>query len=305
VSSIDPNLIAAFLDVASSGNISAAASRQRLTPSALSQKIKALENQVGKSLFTRKRTGVVLNREGESLQRACLNFQKDLKSVANWIDEHRGTVSGEVRITMAFGLFSYEMPGFMKIFTKKNPDVFIVVKGLSSSAEVEEAVLNGDSDIGMIVGGCRKPSLKTRCIMRDNSILMVCSPDYYLAGKKVITKEALKGARILWHGSHRNRSFQEICRKTGVSFYDNENKLSLPDMESCKKHVLQGIGVAFISEMYLREELKSGRVVRLPGFRMNKPLNLISRNEKYELSAVTCFKNELVKYCSKIDKVSR
>lgn len=103
--------------------------------------------------------------------------------------------------------------------------------------------------------------------------------------------------RIIWHGDYTNRSFKEICNQIGIDFYCNSNKLVLPDMESCKRYVFKGLGIAFIAEMYLRHELQKGEIIALPGFKMNRPIYLISRNEKYALPVVTAFKKELMKYC--------
>lgn len=54
--------------------------------------------------------------------------------------------------------------------------------------------------------------------------------------------------------------------------------------------------------MYIRNELKEGEIVSLPGFKMNGTINLISRNEKYESPAIKAFKNELIAYCAVLDK---
>src|SRR5882724_8644551 len=60
----------AFRAVARTQNLRAAADELHLTPSAVSQQIKLLEEQIGLLLFDRRGRRVVLNAAGEALQRA-------------------------------------------------------------------------------------------------------------------------------------------------------------------------------------------------------------------------------------------
>jgi len=57
----------AFLRVAKLGSAKAAASELALSPPALSRRIKALEDFIGKSLFDRRAQAMVINADGETL----------------------------------------------------------------------------------------------------------------------------------------------------------------------------------------------------------------------------------------------
>lgn len=297
---IDMNVVLAFLEVAKAGNISTAAATLHITPSAVSQKIKALEVSLGKCLFVRKRQGVELSQHGIELFKTCQNLQKDVKRINDLFGSRTTKLSGDITITTPAGLLSYELPDFVKGFLEKYPDIFITVRSVSSSATVEDEVQNARCDLGIIVGKCKKMALRSVLLTPNDKILMICSSEHALAKKKSIRKSDLLNTRLIWHGSYQNRSFHDVSRQIGIKLYKIKHKLCLPDMESCKKHVLTGTGISFISEMYIRDELKSGKIVALPGFKMNKQVFLISRNEKYESSAISTFKKALIDYCSKI-----
>lgn len=64
-------LLAAFFQVAKTRNFTRAASALHITQSALSQRIKQLEEELGVALLVRERTGAVLTGEGERLLRYC------------------------------------------------------------------------------------------------------------------------------------------------------------------------------------------------------------------------------------------
>lgn len=64
---IDPSLLQAFLAAARAGNFSRAAAAQHLTVSALSHRMRQLEQRLGRSLFARGPRGVSLTAEGQRL----------------------------------------------------------------------------------------------------------------------------------------------------------------------------------------------------------------------------------------------
>ena len=71
----------AFQAVAAHGTVHAAAKSLHITQTGVTQRIKAIENQLSTSLFVRSRSGMTLTQEGEVLLRYCYSF---------------GTLEGEV-----------------------------------------------------------------------------------------------------------------------------------------------------------------------------------------------------------------
>jgi DNA-binding transcriptional LysR family regulator len=130
---------------------------------------------------------------------------------------------------------------------------------------------------------------------------MVCSKDYFLAKKKKIGADDLAGAKMILHTDKKSRTYANICKSLGLSPATMLGVLRLPSMDDCKYYALKGLGVAFIAEMYVRDELRDGRLVRLPGLSMRSPVSLISRNEKYESPAISAFKEAFVEHCRKMD----
>ena len=70
-----PNILA-FMTIAECGTVSAAAKKLGLTQTAATQRIKALEKQLGFSLFLRSRTGMKLTEEGRTLLRSGLQARE-------------------------------------------------------------------------------------------------------------------------------------------------------------------------------------------------------------------------------------
>jgi len=299
---IDLNLIHAFLEVSKAGSMSLAAQELKITESAVSQRIAALEGQIGEILFLRKRSGVALNKFGRELLEIAQNIDVDIHKIKNWIKVKKDYIGGEVSITTITSLTTQVFPFFLKRFFKKHNEVNVILKH-GITVDIEEDVMSGASDIGIIVGKPQKVILKMKQLMLHNRMLSVCSPDYFLAKKKKITKEDFNKASIIWNSNKRSRTYRRICKEIGITYGRRPRDIQLPNMESCKKYVLNGMGVAFMSKSLIYEELKRKKIVALPGFDLRCDIYMITRNEKYESPTVSIFKKELIKYCQEHDRM--
>ncbi|MFH1728690.1 MAG: LysR family transcriptional regulator [Pseudomonadota bacterium] len=297
---LDINLIKVFMEVTKTGNILRASKNLRITQPGVSQKIKQLESHLGESLFIRKRSGMELNHAGNEFLLICNNIKNELDRLDNWIINKKPEVSGHIHITTVSSFITYVFPKFLKIFFEKYPEAKFTVKDARISEHVEENLIKGKSDIGIIIGRCKKDSLKIQKLS-ENHILMVCSKDYFLAKKKNITRDDLDKARIFSHAEAHSRTSKFIAKELGYPSEKDFGDIFLNDMEACKAHVLEGLGIAFVAKMYIKDELKKGKLVALPGFNMNRPAYIVSRNEKYESPLLKIFKKEFVDYCKDLD----
>lgn len=295
---LDLDTIQAFLEVAKVGSISHASKKIRVTQPAISQRIKILEHYLGESLFNRKRSGMELNNRGQEFFALCADIKKNLDFIEDWRKNKQGKIEGHIHITTISSFISYVFPKFLKNFLKKYPKVNVTID-VRTSAFVEEKVLKSDSDLGVIVGLCKRESLKIQKLC-DNNVLMVCAPSYFLAKKKRITKQDLEKARVLMHADTHSRTVKIISKELGFSSEKDFGDIYLIDMEACKAHAVEGIGVAFVAKIYIGKELRDKKLVALPGFSLDRPIYLISRNEKYESQLIQVFKKEFVEYCRKL-----
>jgi LysR family glycine cleavage system transcriptional activator len=115
----------AFLRVAKLGSAKAAASELALSPPALSRRIKALEDFIGKSLFDRRAQAMVINADGETLLAAV---EPAMDTMAEAVEELAGR-GGEYRLRLGLlPLFGSQrliprLPELRKAFPKLHIDV--------------------------------------------------------------------------------------------------------------------------------------------------------------------------------------
>lgn len=292
---MDIETIRSFLEVSKTHNVSVAAKNLSVTQSAISQRIRALEQTLGQSVFVRKYDGLELNSFGNEFLATCKDIHHNIEVLDDWVNRQKNQVSGHLKIATISSMIGHVLPKFLKIFFKKYPNVKFTIDD-STSKYIEEDVLNGDYDIGMIVGDCKKNSLKSLKIM-ENRVYMVCAKDYPLAQKKKITEADLKKARLIWDSEKSSRTVAQIVRKLGLRSIDDLGGIYLSDMESCKNYAVQGLGVTFVADEHMRAELAQGKLVKLGNFLTDKAIYMISRNDKYQSYLIKTFKEAFIKFC--------
>lgn len=297
---IDLNLIQAFLVVARLGGINQAARKLALTPSAVSQKVKAIEAMAGKSLFLRKQSGMELNADGKKLYEMCKQIEKHGARIEEWFGEAKNEVSGEIRISSIPLVSGYIFESSLKNFLEKYPKIQVSIDAAPSDV-IEDIVLKGAADIGIIAGECKKPSLKSMCLLSNNNVLAVYSP---AKGKK-ITLQDIKRSTLILHGSTQSRTTKEIYKKIGLHKIKNAKYLLVPDMDTAKRLATSGTGIAFVAKMYVMDELKKGILAAADGFVLRRSIYMISRNDKYQSKAVSALKGEVISHCRRLDEEFR
>ena len=171
---IELQYVSTFLEVAKSKSMKDAAQKMRLTQPAITSRIKNLEQQVGCSLFYRRRSGMELNDDGKEFFKLSVGLDRELEKIDYLIQNKKGDVSGKIVVACPSTFMSYILPGFLKIFLQRYPKVSVSIFSVISQV-VEESVIKGDSNIGVIIGRSVKNSLKIQELC-DSHMVMVCSP---------------------------------------------------------------------------------------------------------------------------------
>ncbi len=122
---MDIALLRSFAAVAESGRMTQAAKSLHLTQSAVSQRIKRLEDQLGLALFERRADAAHLTRDGERFlgrARRLIVFHDEM------LREMRGgDFAGEVRFGVPHDVVGTIMPAILGKFHKLHPNVLVTL----------------------------------------------------------------------------------------------------------------------------------------------------------------------------------
>jgi len=165
IRNLDPGLVRAFVTVAATRNMTAAADQLNLTQGAVSQQIRRLEDVLQTALFDRGQRGLRLTRQGERLLSLSNRFL-----ALN--DEILATMRGEpeavsVRFGLPYDLVTSWLPKVLPGFAEARPRVDIdLVCG--ASMELRARLEAGELDVAII----EEPAATARgeCLRRERLV---------------------------------------------------------------------------------------------------------------------------------------
>jgi DNA-binding transcriptional LysR family regulator len=207
-----------FVAVAEELNFSRAAQRLHIAQPALSNQIKALENELGVQLLERTRRIVRLTEAGKTL----LADARPLLAGAQMAELHaRGAQKGEtgtLHIGYVFTTANAQLASIIKAFRQGYPGVEPDLAQLATGAQIA-GLKNRQLDVGFVRPPVTAPEIETEVIGEEKMVLAVAAGDP-LAKKKQLTWQDLDGRTVLSvHPTVANyyyESFFALCRQHKV-----------------------------------------------------------------------------------------
>lgn len=120
---LDWDKLRVFHAAAEAGSFTHAAEVLRLSQSAISRQVSALEHDVGVPLFNRHARGLVLTEQGELLYRTAHDVLMQLENVKNRLADTTDTPSGTLRVTTTVGLGTGWLTERSKEFLDLYPEI--------------------------------------------------------------------------------------------------------------------------------------------------------------------------------------
>lgn len=237
-----------FCEVYLKKNYSHAAGVLKLTQSAVSQQVRALEKELGISLFE-KENRTLPTAAADYLFKEGMKILARIEDIKNGLFHVSGVGSGTVRFGMIDVAAIWLLPGVLKRFKKKHPHVKMeaVVK---TSAELVELVERHELDFAIVVTNNVAESLNVKHIYQD-SIVAVVPKGSSLNHKRLSVKE-LKGEPLIIYpmSSFSRMLVEDVFRKNGVVPTVN---MEMHYPSAILSLVEQGMGVGLVSELSAKE----------------------------------------------------
>lgn len=250
-----------FLAVCQTRNYTRAAQMLSITQPAVSQHIKYLEEYFGVKLFQMKGKQIMLTSEGEEVYQLArilnLNIMK--------FKEHLLTDTGKKEIS--FGatktIGEFIMPSIIATYVKEYPHRVMKMK-VGSTSELLDKVKYGEMDFAFIEGPFDEQEFEVLEFMEERYV-PVCSPEFDLAGRKVTIEELMKYPLILKEEKRDGGSDIEQWLLQMNRSIDSFKAVHLVDnLPVVKEMVKNNIGISFLYETSVREELLKGSLVSIP-----------------------------------------
>ena len=259
---LDPKLYS-LLAVAATGNFTRAAEQLSLTQPAVSQHVRALEQELNVRIFDRVNNMIRLTHEGEIVvkyAKRMIALQENMKSELT--NEKLQITSLTVGITHTAE--SNAIAEALARYVRCHENV--TVKVITGSADKLCTMLkNYEIDLAIIDGKKPDPELNYLMLDTDNLVLIV-SPNHRLARKNSATISDLKQEHLILRlsNSTTRKLFVSALECSGMSLNEFNVVLEMDSIATIKDLIRRDFGVSVLARSACMDEISKRKIVALP-----------------------------------------
>lgn len=171
---MDINLARTFLEIASSGSFLRAAQRLHLTQTAVSARVRTLEDLLGKALFVRNRAGATLTPAGERFSRYALILVQAWEQARHQMAVPAGR-EGVLTIGCEVSLWEPLLLDWLLRMRRDAPQLALRTEvGLSDP--LLNRVSEGTLDIAVVYAPHQRPGLRVELLREEKLVMVTASP---------------------------------------------------------------------------------------------------------------------------------
>lgn len=253
--------LSAFLAVAELSSFTGAAARLQVSPSAVSQSIRALEQRLGVALLNRSTRSVRLTEAGARYLERIAGPLRELDAAAEDLGGEADKPSGLLRLSIARAAYMTVMRPVIAPFLAAYPDIQLE---MVIDNTIVDIIARG-FDAGMRFGDLVDGDMVAAPVGPRLSAQLIASPDYIarrgapahpseLLGHDCISfQHATSGQMEQWAFQRGEERFELAIR----------GRLIVNDSTAMAQAVLDGAGIGYMTNGFIERFFQEGRLVRL------------------------------------------
>lgn len=241
-----------FLVVVRYGSLRSAAEALFVAQSTLTHRIRQLENDLGTELFTRHSGGVVLTAVGERFVSTATSIVEQMQEFSRQVQQ-----APPLRIVAGKAFASYELPRLISGYRKVRKAFRCYVRSLLFPESIH-ALLSGVADIAFIGHEMAHPGILHVDLGVDR-VLLITHPHHPWA-KNFPGFDHWGNQELIAFGDSDapfRLRVESFLARAGVRVHTT---MELDSISAVKQMVMQDLGVAFLPERTVHEEIFSKRL---------------------------------------------
>ena len=281
-----------FVAVAEREHVTRASAELRLTQSAVSSAISALEARHDVKLFDRVGRSIALNSVGRAFLPEARAVLARVAAAEAALADLSGLRRGRLSVHASQTIASYWLPARLAAFHAAHPGVEIEV-AIGNTAEVARAVADGLAELGLVEGEVDDPVLSRSVVGEDHLVVVVARTHPWATRDPAVASQELDLAESAWvlrePGSGTRSAFAAALRAGGIDPARLPVSLTLPANEAVLNAVEAGVGATAISASVAAAGLRSGALVQVPVELPSRPYWLLRHKERHRSKAAEAF----------------
>ncbi|MYN17543.1 LysR family transcriptional regulator [Rugamonas sp. FT107W] len=195
---IDTLGVQAFVAIADFGGFQKAAETLHITQTAVTQRLRNLEDFLGVMLIERTTRSIALTGIGKDFLPQARRLLDELSSTLSEIRETGKAQRGDVSLACVPTVGIQYLPQIIQAYSARFPENRIKILDYASS-RVAEAVQRREAEFGIGLGGGMHPELVSEPLMEDDFVL-VCRDDHPLAKRRSLTWTQIQPYPLIFSG---------------------------------------------------------------------------------------------------------
>lgn len=206
--------VQAFVAIADFGGFQKAAETLHVTQTAVTQRLRNLEDFLGVMLVERTTRSIALTHIGQDFLPQARRLLQELSSTLSEIRETGKAQRGDVAIACVPTVGIQYLPQVIREYSARFPDNRIKILDHASSG-VAEAVLRREAEFGINIAGAHHPELTSLPLLQDRFVL-ICRDDHPLARRKRVSWQQLHTHALIFAGQiNGNRVLLDLALTDG------------------------------------------------------------------------------------------
>lgn len=190
--------VQAFVAIADFGGFQKAAETLHVTQTAVTQRLRNLEDFLGVMLIERTTRSIALTSIGEDFLPQARRLLQELSSTLSEIRETGKAQRGDVALACVPTVGIQYLPQIIQAYSARFPDNRIKILDHASS-RVAEAVQRREAEFGISLAGSMHPDLVSVPLLEDQFVL-VCRDDHPLAKRRSLTWTQIQPYPLIFSG---------------------------------------------------------------------------------------------------------
>lgn len=252
-----------FVATAETGKIQLAAKKVHMSPSAVADAIKNLEDLLQVKLFERHRTGMRLTYDGH-------RFLDNSRSILRRVDDsifafqnETANISGRLRIGASVTVLSYLLAGPLSQFERIYPTIDIELVE-DSRVNLELGLRSDNVDLAFIITSnlSSQRDLKVHGLLRSERTLWCAEEHRFSDYEKIPIKEIEKERLILLKLDEAEQNIIQIFKRYGCKY---DIRFRTASVEAIRNFVARNQGVTILSDLLYRPwSIDGTRIINRP-----------------------------------------
>jgi DNA-binding transcriptional LysR family regulator len=251
----------ALIAVADKRSFTAAAAELRVTPSAISQSVRALEERVGVRLLQRTTRSVGLTEAGERFVAHLRPALEGVQAAFDSLGELRDAPAGTLRLNVPRLAYRQVIEPQLAAFLAAYPKIQLEVAVDDGFANIIES----GCDAGIRIGEMVDREMVAVRVGEDETAAIVGSPAYFaIRGKPKRPRDLQQHDCINYRRIARREIYRWELSEGGKDIeIAVQGRFVVNDLDAQLGAALAGVGLAYTLESTVRAHLEAGRLVRV------------------------------------------